>query len=91
MELVIDDELRNICREIQQDNRTVADWAEIEASDWFQTAHYCGGFDATEMKFAFTLTSGSTDYCFSLTLEEALCIADGHIMSISLQPSPWAS
>lgn len=89
MEHAIDDELRDICREIQRDNRTLAEWAEIEASDWFQTVHYCGGFDATEMQFAFTVTSGNTDYCFTLTLEEALGIADGNIGSIPLQSSPW--
>jgi hypothetical protein len=54
-----------------------------------QTARYCGGFDGTDMQFTFTVTSDSTDYCFSLTLDEALGIADGHITSIHLQPSPW--
>jgi hypothetical protein len=61
MEHAIDDELRNICREIQRDNRTVAEWTEIESCDWFQTAHYCGGFDATEMEFTFSITLDSTE------------------------------
>lgn len=60
MEHAVDDELRTICREIQQDNRTVAERAEIEATDWFQTAHYCGGFDATDMQFTFSVTYGRT-------------------------------
>ncbi len=89
MEHAIDDELRNICREIQRDNRTVAEWAEIESCDWFQTAHYCGGFDATEMEFTFSITLDSTEYCFQLSLEQALGVAEGRITSISLLPSPW--
>jgi len=89
MEHAIDDELRGICREIQQDNRTAKAWAEIEACDWFQTEHYCGGFDATDMQFTFTFTSARTDYCFGITLEEAVSIADGRITTVFLQPSPW--
>ena len=81
MEYEIDEELRGICRDILDDNRTIAEWAELEASDWFQTAHYCGGFDATDKHFAFTVEVSGRDYCFSLTLEEAISIAGGQITS----------
>ena len=89
MEHTIDNELKGICREIQRDNRTVNQWAEIEACDWFQTEHYCGGFDATEMQFLFSFTVSDIEHCFALTLEQALGIAKGEIVTISLDPSPW--
>ena len=89
MEYAIDDELRTICRELERDERTLEAWADVESSDWFQTAHYCGGFDATEMAFTFTFRRDDADYCFSLILEQAFGVAAGRITSISLQPSPW--
>jgi hypothetical protein len=89
MDHPVDDELRGICEEIRREGKTEAQWAEVEASDWFQTPHYCGGFDATDMQFAFTVYVGDRQFCFALPLSEALMIADGRLDTVQIQPSPW--
>jgi len=90
MEYNVDRELQRICGEIREENKSEAEWARIEASDWFQTPHYNGGFDATDMHFAFTIYLNSEKFCFAISLSEALRIADGSIRKIQIEPSPWA-
>lgn len=47
-------ELFEIFQAIIGENKTAAEWAEIEADDMFQSKHYRGGFDATETAFCFS-------------------------------------
>jgi hypothetical protein len=91
MEHQVDNELRGICEEIRREGKSEAQWAEVEASDWFQTPHYCGGFDATDMHFAFTVYVGDRQYCFALSLADALMIADSRLDRIEIEKSPWDS
>jgi hypothetical protein len=70
MKITITDELRAIFRQIVAENRTVDEWALIEADDYYQTDHYACGFDATEMAFCFSFYDTDKEIWFQLTLEE---------------------
>lgn len=81
--LAIDDELRGIFREIVAQNWSDADWATHEADDWFQTAKYCGGFDATENEFCFSVNDAdSAEWWFQFPLSTVAAILSGDIKSI---------
>ena len=54
MQLPVDQEFRAICKQIIKEARTLAEWAEIESGDMFQSARYCGGFEADEGAFTFS-------------------------------------
>ena len=81
----VDDEFRNICRDIQSQGFSISDWAAHEADDWFQTAYYCGGFDATEMEFTFSVWIDRTEYWFQLPLDVAGKIASGQEVEIQIR------
>jgi len=90
MEYRIDDELRKICSEIAQEGKSEQEWAHIKASDWFQTSHYNGGFDAIDMQSAFTEYIGESQYCFGINLNKAPAIARNERNTLSLRPeSDW--
>jgi len=46
MEIVVDDQLREICASIEAQSLSENEWAGRESDDEFQTKNYCGGFDA---------------------------------------------
>ena len=54
MQIPVPDDLIAICREIVADGRTDAEWAEIEAGDWFQTDSVTGGYEAVEHALTFS-------------------------------------
>jgi hypothetical protein len=84
MQIPIDEELRRLCSEIASEQRSEDEWSLIESDDMFQTAHFIGGFDATERAFCFSYYDGSgTEFWFQLTLSEALRIAGGEIMNVN--------
>lgn len=58
-----------ICAEIVSENKSIAEWAEIESDDMFQVAEYEGGFDATGMEFCFIVYINSVEYWFQLSLD----------------------
>lgn len=71
MKITISYELMNIFREILKENKTLGEWAEIEADDMFMSENYSGGFDATERAFCFSYYDKSgSEYWFQLTLDE---------------------
>ena len=90
MKIQVDEELRAICKEIQDEGKSAEQWAENESTDWFQTPHYNGGFDATDMCFAFTVHMNDGNHCFVLSLVEALEIAQGELNTVEVAPSPWS-
>jgi len=78
MRLSIDSELRELCREIADENRPEEEWAEMEADDMFSSESYEGGFDAAEEAFCFSRSSqGGQELWFQLTLSEVKAIAAG--------------
>ena len=53
----VTNEFRELCSTIVAEARSDNEWAQIESDDMFQTAHFVGGFDATERAFACTSPS----------------------------------
>jgi hypothetical protein len=86
----VDEELTGICREIMSEGKTEAEWAEVEASDWFQTDKYCGGFDADDREFGFTVMLPDGQFCFGFPLNTAKEIAEGKCTELAIERSPWA-
>ena len=41
-------EFENILKEILKENWDLKTWSAHESGDWFQTKHFCGGFEADE-------------------------------------------
>ncbi|MCP5023327.1 MAG: hypothetical protein GY930_16345 [bacterium] len=77
-EIPIDAELRGICTEILAEGKSVAEWADVESDDLFQTDSFCGGFDATEMKFCFSwYAPGGGVVGFQFPLAQVEAIAEG--------------
>ena len=52
--LLVDNELVGLCVQILGENKASNGWDLIESEDYFQTAHYIGGWDATEQAFCFS-------------------------------------
>lgn len=52
--VAVDEELREHLDEIIRENKSEDEWSEIEADDWFQSKHYCGGYCADERAFVFS-------------------------------------
>jgi hypothetical protein len=88
MQLVIDSELRTLCREIVAEKRSAEEWAEMESDDMFETESYEGGFDATEEAFCFShYTEGGEESWFQLTLSEVQALAAGEDRAIEVRPA----
>lgn len=88
MTLTTTEELMKILRDIAREGHSEADWALIESDDMFQTDHFTGGFDATEMAFCFShRDSGGTEYWFQLTLDEVARIVRAGAGEIEIRPA----
>lgn len=88
MHIPLDKELRSICQSIVAEGLTLKQWAEIESDDMFQSASFCGGFDADERAFLFSWYANDTkEYWFQLSIEEAAAIANGCSPQIVGRPS----
>ena len=46
--MTINEEFKQIIKEIIEQKWSAAEWAGHEADDWFQTPHFEGGFEADE-------------------------------------------
>lgn len=79
---MVDEELIGICREIVSENRTSDEWALVESGDMFQTRKYCGGYDADESAFCFSVYRDDGEYWFQLSLDEAGRVLRGETISI---------
>ncbi|MEM1324521.1 MAG: hypothetical protein AAGI23_01130 [Bacteroidota bacterium] len=80
-----DDELKELLKEIQQQNKSIAEWKELESSDEFQSAKYCGGFDGTEEKFTFSYFKGKEEYWFELSTDEVDEVLCGSRVKVELR------
>ena len=83
MTIVVDEELREICRELLAEGWSESEWAEREADDWVQSSKYEGGYDATEDAFCFSRYSDDAELWFQFTLAEAHGIANGALTEMS--------
>ncbi len=80
LEIHIDDDLRDICKKIVTENKTIDQWSEIESCDMYQSNIYCGGFDADEEQFLFSYYHKSGEWWFSFSIEEAHKIINDEIL-----------
>lgn len=78
----IDQELKFICQQISEENKSIEQWNEIESDDMFQNVKYVGGFDATEEEFCFSVYIECKEYWFQFSLEDAKGISKGFINEI---------
>lgn len=86
MLLPLTPEFRDICRDIIAEHRTLDEWAETPACDYFQSPHFCGGFEDRDFCFSF-FAPDSVEHWFSVTLDQAHAIARGDDVTIELSPS----
>lgn len=78
MRLIIDDEFREICREIVAAYEREGESSLVWSDDQYQAANFCGGWDPKHARFAFSFYApDGGDYIFSFTLEEARVVAAG--------------
>ena len=85
MEHPVDNELLDICREILEENLRQSEWAEIQSDDMFQRPRYCGGFEAPEMAFCFSVYVDGSEYWFQITLDEVRAIVQGEKLSVDVR------
>ena len=78
MDIPINEELISICSEISDKNFSDMQWSEIESGDMFQTAMYCGGYDADEKEFCFSYySSDGNEFWFQFDIDSAKKISVG--------------
>ena len=83
MQIQIDHEFLTLCEQILKEGHSLEEWREIESDDMFQSAHYLGGFDATEDAFCFSYyDSDGGELWFQLTLSEIMEAVAGELKSI---------
>ncbi|CAN0197937.1 unnamed protein product [Discosporangium mesarthrocarpum] len=81
----IEPELLEICKEILIEDKTLAEWSEIECGDWFQTENYIGGFEAEEQEFTFSYyDEEGKEFWFQINMEQVTGITNGQIKEIDL-------
>ena len=83
----IDEELRSQIREIQRERMSAIEWAEIESDDLFQSEHYRGGFDATEMEFCFSFFRSHKEYWFQFSLTDIDTLLRSSDAKIEVRPA----
>lgn len=81
MLIPLNTELKSICKQIVEENKTLDEWAEIESDDLIRSTSFDGGFDATEKEFVFSYY-GDTEYLFQLSLEQVQHINNGVVLEI---------
>lgn len=87
MDHPIDNELRQLCQTIVEEDHSQEEWAEIESDDMFRLGEYVGGFDATEMAFCFSVHLEAGEHWLQLSLEEVRDVLVGRVTSIDIQPA----
>ena len=91
MKIAATQELLDICRHVLEEQKTIDEWAEIESDDMFQSEHFCGGFDATERAFCFSLydDDNGREYWFQLTLDDVRMLAERTDGEIDIRPAKY--
>jgi hypothetical protein len=85
-QLVVDQELRNICESILAEGKSAVEWDRVESDDLIQTAHYKGGYDATEQEFCFSYYDGARkEWWFQFSYAEAGRIAAGELTHLDIR------
>ncbi|MCG8333086.1 MAG: hypothetical protein MJE63_01110 [Proteobacteria bacterium] len=88
MDIKIDEEFFLICKEIIDENKSEDEWSEIESDDMFQSASYCGGYDADEESFCFSYyDSDKKEFWFQITLKEVKTVVEGKLNILKGRPT----
>jgi hypothetical protein len=88
MKLPVTPELESIFRKIVEENKSSDEWVQMESDDMFQSEHFCGGFDATERAFCFSLyRDDAKEYWFQLTLDEVHALFEHKSSEIEVRPA----
>jgi hypothetical protein len=85
MTIIVDEELREICRDLLAEGWSESEWAEREADDWVQTSQYEGGYE--DGAFCFSRYTDDGELWFEFTLAEARAVADGSLTQLSARPA----
>ena len=78
-------DMTDIMQEIARMNLSADGWAEIESCDMFQTENLCGGYDALENAFCFSLYDGDKEFWFQFTLEDVQAFNNRSVLKIDLR------
>ena len=81
MTIPINEELKDICKEIVAENLSLEEWSHIESDDMFQTKTFEGGFDATAKEFVFSFFA-EKEYWFQLSLADVIKINNKQLVVI---------
>lgn len=88
MEIDVPADLRAICERIVRECLTDAQWAEIEAGDYFQKETVHGGYEADEGAFTFSwYAPDGEEYWVTLTLDEVGRVARGETRTVEVAPA----
>jgi hypothetical protein len=87
MKLKIDNELRNICQEILDEDKTEEEWKEIPSGDMFQSKQYCGGYEENGFWFSY-FNDSNREYWFRIALTDISKIISGEITEIDIKEAP---
>ena len=80
MKIGVTKELLALVKEISVESKTDEEWAGVEADDMFQSAHYCGGYDATERAFLFSYhDDNGAEYFFQFSTSDVPKILAGEL------------
>ncbi len=83
IQIPINEEFQQICKEISEKNYSDVEWCNIESDDMFQKSEFVGGFDATEKAFTFSYYKDGNEYWFQVTLAEINKIYQGKKLEIN--------
>lgn len=81
---LLQDSFKKIASLILLEDKTLEQWAEIEADDMFQEGNYVGGFDATEMEFCFSVYINDQEFWFQIPIEKIKLIESGEIREVEV-------
>jgi hypothetical protein len=89
MQLPVESEFLSLCEQILAEGRTLAEWAEIESGDMFQSPRYCGGFETDEGAFTFShYDEGGREIWFTVTLTDVRSIVSGDLTTVEAREPP---
>jgi hypothetical protein len=88
MNIQPDKDLMFIFENILSMEKTLEEWREIEAPDYFQRGSYEGGYDATEDAFCFSYyDENGKEFWFQLSLDDIKNIIGGKNYHIRVRPA----
>ncbi len=85
MEVQVNDELKSICKDIVDENKSAEQWKQSGSGELYQTDNYCGGYEASTGVFSFSLYKDDKEYWFDLQLSAISEIVKGNKKTIECE------